>query len=186
MSTTLTYWTRHERDAPSEASGKHPDAPGRRACGGRDAAVAGPRSRRSGRTDQPAYDLIELLFFAYRDFVGDADRLLESYRVRPGAPSRAAFRQPPSRPDHRRTARHPAGSPSRASTACSRNCSTRAMSRPQRRRSTTGASACSLSRRRGHELAHGAGASAVAALRPRASGIAGRRARARASAFCSP
>ena len=31
-------------------------------------------------TDQPAYDLIELLFFAYRDFVGDADRLLESIR----------------------------------------------------------------------------------------------------------
>ena len=28
----------------------------------------------------PAYDLIELLFFAYRDFVGDADRLLESFR----------------------------------------------------------------------------------------------------------
>ncbi len=27
----------------------------------------------------PMYDLIELLFFAYRDFVGDADRLLESY-----------------------------------------------------------------------------------------------------------
>ena len=26
------------------------------------------------------YDLIELFFFAYRDFVGDADRLLESYR----------------------------------------------------------------------------------------------------------
>ncbi|HMN73633.1 MAG TPA: MarR family transcriptional regulator [Rhodoblastus sp.] len=26
------------------------------------------------------FDLIELLFFAYRDFVGDADRLLESYR----------------------------------------------------------------------------------------------------------
>lgn len=26
------------------------------------------------------YDLIELLFFAYRDFVGDADRLLESYK----------------------------------------------------------------------------------------------------------
>jgi DNA-binding MarR family transcriptional regulator len=25
------------------------------------------------------YDLIELLFFAYRDFVGDADRLLEAY-----------------------------------------------------------------------------------------------------------
>ncbi len=26
------------------------------------------------------YELIELLFFAYRDFVGDADRLLETYR----------------------------------------------------------------------------------------------------------
>lgn len=28
----------------------------------------------------PMYDLIELLFFAYRDFVGDADRLLEAYQ----------------------------------------------------------------------------------------------------------
>ena len=28
----------------------------------------------------PMYDLIELFFFAYRDFVGDADRLLETYR----------------------------------------------------------------------------------------------------------
>ena len=27
----------------------------------------------------PRFDLIELLFFAYRDFVGDADRLLEAY-----------------------------------------------------------------------------------------------------------
>jgi DNA-binding MarR family transcriptional regulator len=27
----------------------------------------------------PTFDLIELLFFAYRDFVGDADRLLEKY-----------------------------------------------------------------------------------------------------------
>src|SRR3984885_2078536 len=27
----------------------------------------------------PMYDLIELFFFAYRDFVGDADRLLETY-----------------------------------------------------------------------------------------------------------
>lgn len=26
------------------------------------------------------FDLIELFFFAYRDFVGDADRLLENYR----------------------------------------------------------------------------------------------------------
>ena len=29
--------------------------------------------------DEPLHDLIELLFFAYRDFVGDADRLLETY-----------------------------------------------------------------------------------------------------------
>ncbi|WP_245424032.1 MarR family winged helix-turn-helix transcriptional regulator [Methylovirgula sp. 4M-Z18] len=28
----------------------------------------------------PIYDLIELFFFAYRDFVGDADRLLEAYK----------------------------------------------------------------------------------------------------------
>ena len=28
---------------------------------------------------EPLFDLIELLFFAYRDFVGDADRLLESF-----------------------------------------------------------------------------------------------------------
>ena len=31
------------------------------------------------RGDPPLYDLIEMLFFAYRDFVGDADRLLEAY-----------------------------------------------------------------------------------------------------------
>src|ERR1700680_1270547 len=29
--------------------------------------------------DQPAYDLIELLFFAYRDFVGDADEILSKF-----------------------------------------------------------------------------------------------------------
>src|SRR6202049_2963594 len=29
--------------------------------------------------DQPAYDLIELLFFAYRDFVGDADEILAKF-----------------------------------------------------------------------------------------------------------
>ncbi len=28
---------------------------------------------------EPMFDLIELLFFGYRDFVGDADRLLENY-----------------------------------------------------------------------------------------------------------
>lgn len=29
--------------------------------------------------ERPLYELIELLFFAYRDFVGDPDRLLEDY-----------------------------------------------------------------------------------------------------------
>jgi DNA-binding MarR family transcriptional regulator len=29
--------------------------------------------------EQPAYDLIELFFFAYRDFVGDPDRILADY-----------------------------------------------------------------------------------------------------------
>jgi DNA-binding MarR family transcriptional regulator len=32
------------------------------------------------RGDAEALDLVELFFFAYRDFVGDADRLLEKYR----------------------------------------------------------------------------------------------------------
>ena len=31
------------------------------------------------RDEIPMYELIELFFFAYRDFVGDADRLLEAY-----------------------------------------------------------------------------------------------------------
>ncbi|AWM86209.1 MarR family winged helix-turn-helix transcriptional regulator [Microvirga sp. 17 mud 1-3] len=31
------------------------------------------------RAEQPAYDLIELLFFAYRDFVSDPDRILGEY-----------------------------------------------------------------------------------------------------------
>src|ERR1700759_2585548 len=34
----------------------------------------------TGREPLPMFDLIELLFFAYRDFVGDADRLLESFQ----------------------------------------------------------------------------------------------------------
>jgi DNA-binding MarR family transcriptional regulator len=35
------------------------------------------RAERSG--DDPAYDLIELFFFAYRDFVSDPDRILGEY-----------------------------------------------------------------------------------------------------------
>ena len=34
---------------------------------------------RADLTAPPVFDLIELLFFAYRDFVGDADRLLEQF-----------------------------------------------------------------------------------------------------------
>ena len=34
---------------------------------------------RASPDDEPMYELIELFFFAYRDFVGDADRLLEAY-----------------------------------------------------------------------------------------------------------
>src|SRR5271166_564166 len=34
---------------------------------------------RPGCDDAPMYELIELFFFAYRDFVADADRLLEAY-----------------------------------------------------------------------------------------------------------
>jgi DNA-binding MarR family transcriptional regulator len=40
-----------------------------------------PRAKAQGGETEPApmFDLIELLFFAYRDFVRDADRLLENY-----------------------------------------------------------------------------------------------------------
>ncbi|PPD45412.1 MAG: MarR family transcriptional regulator [Methylocystis sp.] len=38
---------------------------------------AGPRAARE--EDAEALNLVELFFFAYRDFVGDADRLLENY-----------------------------------------------------------------------------------------------------------
>jgi DNA-binding MarR family transcriptional regulator len=47
------------------------------------AAPAAPwraASQEAARADEEAlFDLIELFFFAYRDFVGDADRLLENY-----------------------------------------------------------------------------------------------------------
>ncbi|WP_442753725.1 MarR family winged helix-turn-helix transcriptional regulator [Methylocystis sp. JAN1] len=37
------------------------------------------RTARRVEEDAEALDLVELFFFAYRDFVGDADRLLENY-----------------------------------------------------------------------------------------------------------
>ena len=46
--------------------------------GGHSADESSP-SRDAAST--PAYDLIELLFFAYRDFVGDADRLVARRRA---------------------------------------------------------------------------------------------------------
>ena len=39
--------------------------------------AAGAGAGRAG--PPPCYELIELLFFAYRDFVGDPDRILERY-----------------------------------------------------------------------------------------------------------
>lgn len=39
-----------------------------------------PDLRPAPGADKAAFDLIELFFFAYRDFVGDADRLLESLK----------------------------------------------------------------------------------------------------------
>jgi DNA-binding MarR family transcriptional regulator len=40
--------------------------------------VPGPAGESGPR--EPAYDLIELLFFAYRDFVGDPDHVLERFQ----------------------------------------------------------------------------------------------------------
>jgi DNA-binding MarR family transcriptional regulator len=40
----------------------------------------GERAADAAPGPAPMYDLIELFFFAYRDFVGDADRLLETYK----------------------------------------------------------------------------------------------------------
>lgn len=44
------------------------------------AALVGRAAANDDRADErPAYDLIELFFFAYRDFVGDPDRILDDY-----------------------------------------------------------------------------------------------------------
>ena len=45
-------------------------------------AIPAVRPRTTGQdalTEGPAYDLIELFFFAYRDFVSDPDRILDEY-----------------------------------------------------------------------------------------------------------
>jgi DNA-binding MarR family transcriptional regulator len=43
------------------------------------AEIHSSEEKRIGSEAAPVYDLIELFYFAYRDFVGDADRLLEAY-----------------------------------------------------------------------------------------------------------
>ena len=43
------------------------------------AADSSAGSARSSETDSLRWDIIELLFFAYRDFVGDADHVLEEF-----------------------------------------------------------------------------------------------------------
>jgi DNA-binding MarR family transcriptional regulator len=43
------------------------------------ARIAPPLPGESFVEERPAYDLIELFFFAYRDFVGDPDRILDEY-----------------------------------------------------------------------------------------------------------
>src|SRR5712691_11812395 len=43
------------------------------------APVAHSASADARPQDEPAFDLIELLFFAYRDFVGDADEVLAKF-----------------------------------------------------------------------------------------------------------
>ena len=47
----------------------------------RRSAVAGPAGPEAGPdpTGEPTWDLIELLFFAYRDFVGDPDEVLATF-----------------------------------------------------------------------------------------------------------
>jgi DNA-binding MarR family transcriptional regulator len=49
-----------------------------------DVSQAALMQRRAERadilTEEPAYDLIELFFFAYRDFVSDPDRILADFR----------------------------------------------------------------------------------------------------------
>jgi DNA-binding MarR family transcriptional regulator len=42
-------------------------------------SLTGKRGAEATEEDRIPFDLIELLFFAYRDFVGDPDRILETY-----------------------------------------------------------------------------------------------------------
>ena len=66
-----------------------------------DRAPAGPTPVASA---DPVWDIIELLFFAYRDFVGDPDEVLLKLELWPRASSGAPFRQSQSRDEGRRSA----------------------------------------------------------------------------------
>jgi len=91
MSTTLTYWAGMNATFDQKRSAAEQERPQERPqermqealqprphVGGEGAA---PQAGDGAPGDcEPDYPLIELLFFAYRDFVGDADRLLESFR----------------------------------------------------------------------------------------------------------
>ena len=62
-----------------------PESLGRSLAGEAACTASGAGSKRAGLTcpgaePAPMFDLIELLFFAYRDFVRDADRRLEDFR----------------------------------------------------------------------------------------------------------
>jgi len=65
------------KSATQKASAAKDDAAG----AGHVEPHAGPENLLSnaGPAEAPMFDLIELFFFAYRDFVRDADRLLENY-----------------------------------------------------------------------------------------------------------
>ena len=56
-------------------------------------------------TDDQLRQGIELMFFAYRGFTADPDRILEERGVRPGAPPGDPLHQPPPGADGQRAAR---------------------------------------------------------------------------------
>jgi DNA-binding MarR family transcriptional regulator len=88
MSTTLTYIARTLLlpilSAPTSFAPTFVSSPALRAATGPGPHVTSPALRERKDAAEPAAacssdDLIELLFFAYRDFVGDPDRILAEY-----------------------------------------------------------------------------------------------------------
>lgn len=52
------------------------------------------------------YEIIEAMFFAYRDFVSDPDLVLKEFKIRQSAPPDYPFCQPSARINCRRIARY--------------------------------------------------------------------------------